>query len=479
MKKTALLLLYLTSIPWFANTSTAGLNPFTSDGCSLFPDGNFKNNELWLKCCTAHDKRYWVGGTYEQRKQADLELERCVTEIGEPEIAKLMHNGVRLGGSPYWPTWYRWGYGWDGIRGYQALTIEERKQAERLLKQHSQPETRTPSDVKSDEDIIFFPATGYRVDNSTWKINIHGWIFEPETFGDITHLFHKALVMDQDKEDESIFRQRAHWFIVDNERNKTIRIRLGNTIHEMEKSGSNGHFQGNFLLNNNVVENLTLDNPGHGYLKFTVVLPRGDQRVISGLITLIDSTGISVISDIDDTIKISNVTDKKELLANTFMRPFQQAPGMSMLYQQWQKNNNAKFHYVSASPWQLYVPLKDFMQTHGFPTGSFHMKTFRWKDNSFFNLFSDPMAYKTEIIESLLRKFPQRKFILVGDSGEKDPEVYAAIAAKYPNQILRILIRNLDVNTDSKRFDLAFANVGKHVWAIFRNTDEINEIIFK
>ncbi|MBA6352898.1 hypothetical protein [Colwellia sp. BRX9-1] len=104
------------------------IKPFTSDGCSSFPDGTFDHKELWLSCCTAHDYAYWQGGTYEERLVADKELHQCVSKTGEPQIAKLMLAGVRVGGSPYFPTSFRWGYGWSYPRWYNVLTEAERKQ---------------------------------------------------------------------------------------------------------------------------------------------------------------------------------------------------------------------------------------------------------------------------------------------------------------------------------------------------------------
>jgi len=109
------------------------LKPFTSDGCSDFPDGTPKHKTLWLGCCTEHDKAYWQGGTYKERRQADRELQRCVASVGEPGIAALMRAGVRVGGSPCWPTRFRWGYGWPWPRGYRALTAAERDQVQKAL----------------------------------------------------------------------------------------------------------------------------------------------------------------------------------------------------------------------------------------------------------------------------------------------------------------------------------------------------------
>jgi hypothetical protein len=120
--------------------ATSGtIRPFTTDGCSRFPDGTPTQQTLWLACCTAHDRAYWQGGTYQERYQADLVLRRCVAKVGEPGIAALMLAGVRVGGSPLWPTRFRWGYGWPWPRGYGALTPEERAQVERALRDLRNP----------------------------------------------------------------------------------------------------------------------------------------------------------------------------------------------------------------------------------------------------------------------------------------------------------------------------------------------------
>jgi len=72
-----------------------------------------------------HDLAYWKGGTYQERLAADQALEHCVAKAGEPDIAKLMLQGVRAGGSPLLPTPFRWGYGWSFPRDYKALTDNE------------------------------------------------------------------------------------------------------------------------------------------------------------------------------------------------------------------------------------------------------------------------------------------------------------------------------------------------------------------
>lgn len=107
------------------NLNAGTLKPFKSDGCSSFPDGTMSEKDLWLSCCYQHDLAYWQGGTAMQRKQADTTLKLCVAKVGKPVVANLMLAGVRVGGTPYLPTKFRWGYGWPYFRGYQSPTLAE------------------------------------------------------------------------------------------------------------------------------------------------------------------------------------------------------------------------------------------------------------------------------------------------------------------------------------------------------------------
>ena len=113
------------------------LRDFTSDGCSLFPDRSLINEDDWCDCCFEHDLAYWKGGTEEERLMADRALRDCVYEkTGNRELAEAMYTGVRLGGSPYFYNWYRWGYGWDFKRKYGPLTEDEKIQVEQKLEEY-------------------------------------------------------------------------------------------------------------------------------------------------------------------------------------------------------------------------------------------------------------------------------------------------------------------------------------------------------
>ena len=110
----------------FTTVQADTLKPFTSDGCSAFPDGTIAQKDLWLECCQQHDFDYQL------RLNSDKQLKAFVMQVGEPTIAALMLVGVRVGGTPYLPTSFRWGYGWSYPRLYGALSAEELAQVARL-----------------------------------------------------------------------------------------------------------------------------------------------------------------------------------------------------------------------------------------------------------------------------------------------------------------------------------------------------------
>jgi phosphatidate phosphatase APP1 len=157
--------------------------------------------------------------------------------------------------------------------------------------------------------------------------------------------------------------------------------------------------------------------------------------------TKIPWAGWSVISDIDDTIKDTQISPLRQLLTNTFLREFRGVAGMAELYRGW-ADLGCQFHYVSSSPWQLLDPLQQLCQEEQFPAGTFHLRTFRLGTDLVRKMLLRQRG-KAIVIQSLLATFPQRKFVLVGDSGERDPEIYCRAAKRFPNQVKAIYIRDV------------------------------------
>lgn len=338
------------------------------------------------------------------------------------------------------------------------------------------PTALRASDLRTDERIVFFPTFAYlSEDGDSWIARVHGWIYEPESDGALRNAalarFRAALGLAPDQSDSLIFQQRARPFLADNERGKRISIRIGDQICDLEPSAPDGHFLGNLKLDASIVRPRARD----GRMQYVAVTDRRDPRVFAGEIHLIGPTGVSVISDIDDTIKVTEVTDRKKLLQNTFLLPFRAVDGMACVYRYW-SSGAAKFHFVSASPWQLYEPLAEFTTQADFPSATFHLRRIRLKDSSVLSLLADPLEAKFQVIEPLLTTFPHRHFILVGDSGERDPEVYGRIAEKYPDQVLRIYIRDVTGQAaQSPRYQAAFGRLPADKWQLFQEPSTIQE----
>ena len=88
-----------------SGTQRAAHAPLVSDGCTWFPEGS------WHACCVQHDQRYFVGGSAKDRLRADRDLAACVAREGHPLVGGLMFIGSQIGGVPWLPTPFRWGFG--------------------------------------------------------------------------------------------------------------------------------------------------------------------------------------------------------------------------------------------------------------------------------------------------------------------------------------------------------------------------------
>jgi phosphatidate phosphatase APP1 len=332
------------------------------------------------------------------------------------------------------------------------------------------------SNLKRDQEVVFFPTLACRSGSNCWDLNIHGCVYEPDKRTVALALIRAALGLEHvslTPAENKLFAERARLFMVDHKADKKIVVRIGDAEFTLPKSGANGHFSTVIQLSDAQVEKLRSLSDA-----LQVVMPAKDSRKFAGELSLFGDTGVIVVSDIDDTIKITQVRDRKATLRNTFLEPFQPVPGMAQVYRGWAQKAGAQLCYVSASPWQLYSPIADFIRSNGFPAGVFYLKSFRWKDESFFNLFEGPEKYKPGVIKPLMQRFPNRRFVFVGDSGERDPEIYGALAREYPQQVAKILIRDVtEEGPDAERFKTAFRELPPTLWKVFQNSAEIADLV--
>jgi phosphatidate phosphatase APP1 len=158
-----------------------------------------------------------------------------------------------------------------------------------------------------------------------------------------------------------------------------------------------------------------------------------------------DSAPFLVISDFDDTLAVSQVIKPAKLLENALLKDSdsqQVVPGMAAFYGCLKAPAAPAFALVSGSPVQFGSRVSDFLGRHGFPAFGVYLR----------DLGPSTLSnYKQPIIRRLLRQFPQ-PVVLVGDSGEKDPEIYAQIRAEFPGRVKAIYIRDAGRAADTSRF---------------------------
>lgn len=169
----------------------------------------------------------------------------------------------------------------------------------------------------------------------------------------------------------------------------------------------------------------------------------------SSLLINKDDFNIGVISDIDDTIIVSHSTNnlKKTALVgfkNAFSRKV--VDETKELYK-FLDSKVCQFFYVSNSETNLYLLIKWILKLNRLPDGPIYLKNIRSYRNIFKNKkrksFLEKYEHKISRIESLLNYFPSKKFILIGDSSQSDPEIYKYISIKYPERIMSIFIREI------------------------------------
>ncbi|SAM05086.1 hypothetical protein [Absidia glauca] len=211
--------------------------------------------------------------------------------------------------------------------------------------------------------------------------------------------------------------------------------RTGSHLSDILNSGPNGRFEHLIFLD----PEECADRIQHKYLELETRFVGLDILPQIGYVDIIDRQGVSVISDIDDTIKVTDILDGKDvILQNTFFRKAKEIPGMANVYQSWAAEG-VKVHYVSNSPWQVYPALQEFLKDNKFPQGSIHLRLVSAQSL----ILGKPGQHKLDTISALLEDFPERKFVLVGDSGEIDPEIFAKIYHRYPGQIVKIFIHDV------------------------------------
>ncbi|KAI0658783.1 hypothetical protein C8Q70DRAFT_990325 [Cubamyces menziesii] len=191
----------------------------------------------------------------------------------------------------------------------------------------------------------------------------------------------------------------------------------------------------------------------------------------NGTVILVPSTGISVVSDIDDVMRITKVYVPNEGLNNSFVQPYVNVPGIPELYEHWNETlPGVAFHYDTTTPVELTRTYVDYLFSN-FPVGSLEMRPINITQPS------QILEARQNSLLKLFQTFPQRKFVLVGDSSSSTLlSAYPQIAQQFPNQIACIFIRNTSATDPDDKIPYStkeFKNLPNNTWFFYRTADDL------
>jgi phosphatidate phosphatase APP1 len=224
--------------------------------------------------------------------------------------------------------------------------------------------------------------------------------------------------------------------------------------------------------------------PGHGYKDGESITSKAVEADAMNVNTIFAAPkGWAVLSDIDDTIKVTLTPSPLGILKTTFAEEPQPIKGMPELYKHINsKLNTPPFFYLSASPYNLYPFLRQFRDQY-YPPGTLVLREASWMNLAGFlaNLTQGTEGYKVDRGNKIHEWFPRRKFICIGDSTQADPEAYGELYRKHGKWIGAIYIRKVmgvegmdeAQKNAPERFEDAFEGVPKELWYVFTDPSEL------
>ncbi|KAF5019207.1 hypothetical protein F66182_8796 [Fusarium sp. NRRL 66182] len=338
--------------------------------------------------------------------------------------------------------------------------------------------------------VLNIPPYGNWTDNG-WNVRVHGNVY-------------KDPALDQDKVDEL-----ANTFLVDmsveslsdsekaQTRNVTrsiFVIQQNNTSRRMNFTHKNGGADDARGGSSNIT--LTDNTSLHGDFDVFVKLGNTTGYLMPGNETskiqtldlyaegmnnngnstayLVPPKGVTIISDIDDILRVTKIYQPKEGLLNTFARPFSAWMNMPDIYADLSSSiNDLHFHYLTTTPEQITRNYMSFIY-NTYPLGSFDTRPLNFSD------IPATLSIRRFLLDKILQTFPDRKFILVADTSNSDVmEVYPALYKAYPGQVQCIWLRNTSATDGANKFPYdtsGFKNISENSYMFFTVPDDLTRL---
>ncbi len=180
-----------------------------------------------------------------------------------------------------------------------------------------------------------------------------------------------------------------------------------------------------------------------GWHEVTIAAP--DAEPVRASVVVVDpAQTFGIVSDIDDTVISTSLPRPLIAAWNTFVRhesARRSVPGMAALYREvLQGHPGSPVVYVSTGAWNTAPTLNRFLKNHGYPPGPLLLTDWGPTNTGWFR---SGREHKRASLERLARDFPQVRWLLVGDDGQRDPDIYQEFAKAHPDRVVAIAIRQL------------------------------------
>ncbi|OCT47878.1 hypothetical protein CLCR_03470 [Cladophialophora carrionii] len=186
---------------------------------------------------------------------------------------------------------------------------------------------------------------------------------------------------------------------------------------------------------------------------------------------LVSDQGLTIISDIDDILRVTKIYQPKEGLLNSFARPFTPWMNMPDIYRNWSVSlPNMHFHYLTTTPEQITRNYMEYIYAN-YPGGSFDTRPLNFSD------VSATLSIRKFLLDKIFQTFPNRKFILVADTSNSDVmSAYPELATQYPGQVQCIFLRNTSATDPGDKFPYnteGFKNLNQDSYMFFKVPDDL------
>ena len=178
-------------------------------------------------------------------------------------------------------------------------------------------------------------------------------------------------------------------------------------------------------------------------VELRALMPPSRNPVIAEVVVPAPEAEFGIISASDDTIVETNATGLVKMARTVFMQNARgrvAAPGVAEFYRALRGKGNP-FFYVSSSPWNFFDLLDQFLAINDIPAGPLMLQDYGLDDSKLIHLPHDD--HKLTQIEEIFKTYPHLPFVLVGDSGQRDPEIYREVTKRFPARVQAIYIRDV------------------------------------